>query len=40
LLVSELVGGHETDRTMALHLLVSMKSMAAVYLAGPPTSGT
>jgi hypothetical protein len=31
---SKVVGGHDTDRPMALHLLTSMKSLAAVYLNG------
>lgn len=33
---SKVVGGHDTDRPMALHLITSMKSLAAVYLAGSP----
>lgn len=37
---SKVVGGHDTDRPMALHLITSMKSLAAVYLAGPPRSAT
>jgi hypothetical protein len=35
---SKVVGGHDTDRTMAMHLLASMKSLAAIYLAGTPDS--
>lgn len=31
---SNVVGGHDTDRVMAQHLITSMRSLAAVYLAG------